>query len=215
MSSRNRWKSIVAATALLTVVAFAGPARAAPIVSLIPSATTVYVGETFWLDVAIGLSDPSPTDDVADLYGFQFSLMFDPGILAAAFDPTTSEATGVTEGPFLAGADGTYFIPGWVDPIAGTVGLTGSALLGQGPGVTGSGVLSSIMFTAMMPGVTSLTLLDGMLMDSFLVEVPATWSGSAVTVLEREVTAVPEPASLLLVATGAALAFARRGRRRP
>ena len=58
--------------------------------------------------------------NASDLYGYEFDLSYDPTVLQFS-----SEA----EGGFLSVAGATFFIPGKVDPVAGTIAFNEDSLL--------------------------------------------------------------------------------------
>ena len=72
-----------------------------------PSTTSTSIGSTIDVNVQIA--------DGADLYAYQFDLTFNPAILSAS---TMSEAS------FLAGGGSTFFIPGAIDNVLGSITLT-------------------------------------------------------------------------------------------
>lgn len=163
-------------------------AEAAAIVSISPVSFDVEVGESFVVDIAI--------EGVEDLYAFQFDLSFSPSIL---------RADDLLEGAFLTAGGGTFFIPGIIDDVLGTISFTASSLLGPGPGVTGSGVLATLRFTSLAAGVSPIALSGAILLDSGLADIDFVSADGAVTV--REDGTVPEPtsSSLLLLAVGVAI----------
>ena len=102
---------------------------------------TIYVGDTFTLDLR--------ARNVSDLAGWQFDIAFDPAVL---------EAVAVNEGDFLKTEGGsTFFQKGTIDNRSGKITRLSSALL-SGGGVTGTGTLLSIQFSAKADGETQLTL---------------------------------------------------------
>ena len=103
--------------------------------------TAIYVGDTFTLDIRI--------ENVHNLAGWQFDI---------AFDPTVLEAIEVKEGDFLkTGGGTTFFQKGKIDNRSGKITGLNSALL-SGGGVTGTGTLLSIKFSAKTGGETLLKL---------------------------------------------------------
>ena len=129
--------------------------------------------------------------DLADLYGYQLSLVF---------DPTRVQFGGVTEGGFLATAGSTFFDGGTLDAAAGRVDLVFDTLVGPGAGANGSGDLATFRFTALQGGPAAFSLDDVLAIDSGLATIAV---GTAALVL-----AVPEPS---IGAVGSAGLFALWG----
>lgn len=163
--------------ALLLGAASAG-ASAAAVLSVSASPNPAIVGSTVDLSVLI--------DDISDLYGYQFSLSFDPSVL---------RATAVTEGDFLAGGGATS--PGYegIDNATGTVSYVYNTLLGPGAGVSGSGTLAHIRFDVIGIGSTPLTFGDALFLDSHTADI-------AVRIESTPLQAVPEPATYLMMGVG-------------
>jgi hypothetical protein len=91
----------------------------------------------------------------------------------------------------------TFFLAG-SDNGSGAVTNTADTLIGAVPGASGTGVLATLTFTAIAPGVSPLSLENVLLLDSDLAPVTAATSASSVTVQR----AVPEPGTLLLLGLG-------------
>ena len=104
-------------------------------------ATNVRVGDTFTVHVN--------AEKVTDLAGWQFDLTFNPDVL---------EVVEVNEGDFLK-TDGetTFFQQGTVYNAAGKIAGLSSALISKG-GVTGTGTLLSVVFSAKADGNSRLAL---------------------------------------------------------
>ena len=101
----------------------------------------IYVGDTFTLDLS--------ARNVIDFAGWQFDISFDPTIL---------EAIEVNEGDFLKTGDSTtFFQKGTIDNTAGKITGLSSASLSR-DGVSGTGVLLSVTFSAKTDGRTQLAL---------------------------------------------------------
>ena len=101
----------------------------------------IYVGDTFTLDLI--------AKNVYDLAGWQFDITFDAAML---------EAIEVNEGDFLKTDGGsTFFQKGSINNTTGTITKLSSARLSE-DGVTGTGTLLSVTFTAKTPGQTQLRL---------------------------------------------------------
>jgi hypothetical protein len=168
-------------------------------ISLSPPTSTVNPGQAFSLDVDV--------NNVTDLYAFQFTVDFDPAVL---------QAVSASEGSFLPGGGTTFFIPGTIDNVGGSITFLADSLIGLIPGVSGSGQLASVGFDVKPSaslGTTSISLLfdagngDGLL-DSSLANIAADAVGGSATVQ----TAVPEPATLTLFGTASLALIGRRRR---
>jgi hypothetical protein len=153
---------------------------------------TVGVGDTFTIPISIS--------DAVDLESFQFDLFFAPLIVQA-------NVAGATAGALLP-ADWFFTSPGFVDNTGGQI-LAVSAF---GSMFSGSGVLANIDFTALAPGVSPLTFSNVFLNLSD--------QGFGIGNGQITVTGaapIPEPATLVLFASGLALLgmrrLARRGQR--
>lgn len=175
-------RQLAPAGALVLLSLGAGGANAATI-AVIPDQQSYLVGSPVTVEVAVA--------NVSDLYGFQFDLDFNPAVLQA---DTSSE------GPFLATAGTTFFVPGANDNIAGTVLATADSLIGAIPGATGSGVLALFSFTAVSPGATDISLGNVQLLDSNLNALDVTPVDASITVAP-----VPVPGSLLLLTSAVGL----------
>ncbi len=105
------------------------------------SESTIHQGDIFTLDIS--------AEDVLDLAGWQFDIAFDPAVL---------EAIEVSEGDFLK-PEGktTFFQRGRIDNATGEITKLSSAKLSKG-GVSGTGTLLSVTFTAKTAGQTQLRL---------------------------------------------------------
>jgi hypothetical protein len=182
---------------LVILVGLFSRSAAATTVSIEPATSSVTQFDSFTVDIAIA--------DVTDLIGFQFDVTFDPLLLSV---------NDVTEGPFLPGGGVTFFVPGDFTTTPGVISFTGDALIGLDPGVTGSGVLAHILFTANAPGTATLTLSNVLLQDSTFAEIETALASGRVTVAESdEPTPVPEPGTIVLIGTGLAAAYRRRANR--
>jgi hypothetical protein len=106
-----------------------------------PSTTTVESGTTFTLDVTVA--------DVTDLAVWEFRLFYLNTIL---------NCTNITEGPFSKVGGSTFFKSTIRNAYNATHGWlsAGSTLLGQVPGVNGTGTLATITFQTMAAGDTPL-----------------------------------------------------------
>ncbi|MYK22318.1 hypothetical protein F4054_08660 [Candidatus Poribacteria bacterium] len=105
------------------------------------SETAIHAGDTFTLDLS--------AENVFDLAGWQFDIAFDPEVL---------EAIEINEGEFLKTDGGTtFFQKGTIDNATGKITKLSSARLNE-DGVTGTGTLLSVTFTAKAGGETQITL---------------------------------------------------------
>lgn len=181
MTPSNTWKRAICTAAVLG--AFCGTAAAAdPVVSIVAAPAPAVLGSPLVLDVQIA--------GALDLYGYQFSLSFDPSLL---------QATGVTEGSFLSSAGPTSFGVGGINNATGTVSFVFDSLLGATPGVSGDGLLASIGFNVMQVGVSGLTFSNALFLDSSLNTLTVQLQNTSL-----QIQAVPEPAAWLLFVLGIA-----------
>jgi hypothetical protein len=145
---------------LMTLVAalwvFAHTASAAPIVSIEPSHQDVLQGDMFIVNITV---DPQGVETM----GAQYYLYFNNTLL---------NATEQIKGSFLSqdGASTNTF----ANKFNNTIGVTeyGETRIGVTYGVTTPGILASVTFRAMEPGVCNLTLVDVVLSDPDAGEIP-------------------------------------------
>jgi len=172
-------------------------ARADSVASVQPPTTSTTIGNTVALNVDIS--------NLADLFSYQFDVDFNPSVLSAI---------GVAEGSFLPSGGSTFFIPGTIDNVGGTVAFNADTLLGPGPGVNGSGVLLTVDFTTIGSGVSSVDLANLIFLDSTGAPINVSTSGGTVDVGSAVTT--PEPATMLLFITSLiALVCLMRVKNRP
>jgi general secretion pathway protein D len=163
---------------IVSVTIFAAAASAATI-QIDPVSSATSLGAT--VDVKVSISD------VLDLYAYQFDLAFDPAVLSASM---------VSEGSFLAVGGGTFFVPGAIDNVAGTITFTVNTLLAPVPGVNGTGSLASIQFVGKVVGVSAVRLSNVLLINSTGADIAAVIENGSVAVV------VPEPSSAVFLLTG-------------
>lgn len=176
--------SVLRTTSAWLLLAMVAPAAT---LSFQPGSPTVGVGQMFTIDVVIS--------GVTDLYAFQFDVVFTAGLLGAI---------SISEGPFLMGGGATFFVPGTVDNLNGTLTATADTLLGPSAGVSGGGVLAQISFQALASGAADVTFGSVIVLDSNLADIPVVLTPAVVTI--QDSGAIPEPSSWQLLAL-AMLAF--------
>jgi hypothetical protein len=182
VQSLKRWLWLVP----LLVLLCSDRALADAILSVQAIPANPAAGSSFAVDVKIS--------GATDVYGFQFDLLFNPGILAG---------TGVAEGTFLSAGGPTFFSAGTIDNVGGSVSSTFDSLVSFVPGVNGNGTLAVLNFNALAAGTSALSLANVLLVDSFGLPITGfSTSPGSVTIGGR--TAVPEPSSLLLLGAGLA-----------
>ena len=105
------------------------------------SQAIIDAGDTFTLEIR--------AEDIYNLAGWQFDI---------AYDPTVLETVEVNEGDFLkTGGGTTFFQEGRIDNATGEITKLSSARLSE-DGVSGTGTLLSVTFTAKAAGQTQLKL---------------------------------------------------------
>ena len=169
---------------LLAILICNSPVLAVPIVSVQPSTTTPTVGSSF--NVLINISA------VTDLFGYQFDIQFNPSILSAK---------SVTEGLFLSAGGATFFIPGTIDNTAGTITFTSDVLISAVSGVTGSGTLANVGFSAIAKGPSAISLSNVELLDSKFNDIAFSTTGTNITV-DGTSPRIPESNTGLLLGLG-------------
>jgi len=140
-------------------------------IKLIPSKQQVKVGEVFSVGVEI-----NPTPANAKIAGWQMNLNFDPSVIAVHT---------VTEGDFLKpGSGATFFNPGVVDNIAGTVKPIYCASVGSGSGTTVASLAVIFTCEAKVAGKTSSFSLTNIILGNQVgTAIPFDLSVGQVTVL--------------------------------
>ena len=161
-----------AGTISLTVVAIAlalcvfTQSASAAHISVVPAFQTVSTGENFSVDIYV---DP----EGSEVFGAQYELHFNNSLL---------NATKQEKGPFLSQDGASTNI--YVNKTNNTLGVTeyGEARIGVDYGVTSPGVLATITFRAMEPGICSLNLTNVKLSDPYANPIPANISNGSVEV---------------------------------
>ena len=170
-------------------------ANSTPLLSIVLSSANATVGDSLTATVHI--------DQVADLYAYQFDLVFSPGLLAGG---------AMTERTFLSFAGGTTFLAGTVDNMLGTVVNVANTLSGAIAGADGSGDWVEFSFDAVGAGLASLSLANVFALDSTFGNITVGLQGASVQISAAGPTPTPEPGTLLLVLPLAAVLVARGNR---
>ena len=212
MGCANVWKShccVLVAAAMLMLVPAVGSATT---IALTPAVSTVTQGDTLTLSVDV--------TGASDLFLFQFGVLFDP-LIFSALEPLTGSFLDTSAAFFNSGCPFNLCSAplGTVTEISGFGPLT-NPLATIGTLATLS--FTAITSTALTPSFFSLTFGgtgDGLfqLIDdpSGPVFFPLDFTNSGATVTVNASTAppvVPEPATLLLVGSGLAVAIRKRRR---
>jgi hypothetical protein len=162
-------------------------------VSLAPSSVSLLVGEKATVDVLV-------EEGAQGLYGAQFKLTFDRGLLQVVDADNVTGGVQIAVGPLMASdlleTAGPDFVVAQnsVDQSQGVITFS-LALLGPSRPADRGGVLASVTFQALALGQGSLSLLDVVLSDGGGRAVPSSPLGGDVTVLS---TATPTPTALPL-----------------
>ncbi len=174
----------------------ASSAMASPMAWLDPSAKQVRVGDVFSLDVRI--------EGAVDLGDFEFTLYF---------DDTALDGIIALEGPFFAGHHESWLPHHIEEDVDAGYFLVHNWILTwpDDPGVTGDGVLATLIFRAVRAGVTDVYFGEFMVAYGHVGEHLSAEDPSSPFHRAR-ITVVPEPSRLLIVVTG--LFAAWTGRRR-
>ena len=138
---------------ILTISVYKVSADSVPAISVDPTVSTVSIGSIFAVNVNV--------TNVANLTAWQFVLYYLNSVV---------NCTGVSEGPFLSGAGGTFHIFNITNSYNATYGriLAADALEGLTSSANGNGVLATVTFQAIGGGSTALSLSNTKLLDNEL-----------------------------------------------
>lgn len=164
------------------------PTPGGTLVRVDPSSQTVPVGAGFSVDIRV--------ENVANLGSYEWMLAFDPAII---------EFVSVFNGSFLGRTGRTVFCPGAILDV-GSVRFGCSTTGATPPGPSGSGVLSTVTFSALASGTSPLDLVWVELSDPLAEDIPAAAQGGSVTVVPA-----PTPTPTATTGGGAPLSPAETG----
>ena len=189
---------------LAMFICIATHAAAGPILSVDPVVATVNPGDVFNLEVLIGATDISAGDDVSNLFAYQFSLKYDPQVLSA---------NSISEGTFLSGIGTTFFVPGTIDNTLGQISFTANTLIGALAGVSGSGSLLTVKFTALALGASTVVPFfdidsGDVLLDSSLSPIDGVATVAGIVNVGSVQPVPDEPSTFVLLTLGMALCAA-------
>lgn len=173
-------KNILAASVAAGLLFMSGLVSALPLISFQLPPNELNPGDAISVQL-VGV-------ELVDLYGYQFSIHFNPNVLAVQ---------SVTEGLFLSQAGTTFFVPGEVNNTSGEVAFIGNTLIGPIQGASGNGVLASISFQTLAIGGSELSLGDMLFLDANLNSMLISGSGGSVRV--GGTSHLPEPNELSLL----------------
>ena len=149
MKGRRFSSTLAILVMLLLTLTAAAAADSGTRVSLEPSTTAAYVGDTVNVNIRIS--------DVSDLYGAEVHIRFDPARLQALDDDETQPGVQILPGSlFPIKSDPSYVAQNQVDNLAGTVDFA-MTLLAPELSVSGSGTLATVRFAAKMQGTAQLS----------------------------------------------------------
>ncbi|MCA1957605.1 MAG: cohesin domain-containing protein [Nitrospira sp.] len=181
-ATTRKFRTWLLSSGLIGLVVLCAPHQGQALLVTVDSAAA-NVGDSVVLNVDVV--------DAVDLTSWQFNLSYDPTILHADL---------VTEGPFLSSAGATLFSPGIIDNTTGLISLVTDSFVDLIP-PSGSGVLATIQFTALNPGLSLVTMSNVFL----------NFTDSGVSVTNGSIAVVPLPGTAGLMGVGLLL-FWRIGR---
>ncbi|MFZ5764501.1 MAG: cohesin domain-containing protein [Thermodesulfobacteriota bacterium] len=196
-------KSLSRVAAFAVFSLFTVPAMAASL-SLSPASSSIFAGDLFTLDVI--LADMADADTIST---FDLDISFDSTLLSFTSYGLGNALGDVAAGEAYDGSLGNY--------DDGVINLMATSLIDAGDlffadqfsTASNALTLATLSFTALRPGDASLAFTYADLGDEYGVFFTATPVSAAI-----HVDPVPEPATMLLLATGLAGLFAGQARNR-
>lgn len=181
---------------LAITLGFAISAQAVPTLSFGISNPTPQVGDSITVDVI--------ASDVTDLFAFNLDIGFNPAVLGIAT---------VNAGNFLASGGGLTLsgigLFGFDTSMPGQIQDINDSLLGPVAGVSGSGILATIGFDILAPGISQIAFLDvNALAGTEMIDS----TGVPITIMNANIgtITVPEPSTPLLFLSGMLAAVFRQ-----
>lgn len=153
------------ATPSSTPTAGPSPTPGGTLTRVDPESQTASVGGSFGVSIRI--------DNVANLGSYEWLLTFDPAVVGFV---------SVFNGPFLGSTGRTVFCPGAILDT-GSVRFGCSTTGATPPGPAGSGVLSTVTFSALAEGTSALDLVWVQLSDPLAEDIPTAIGDGGVTVV--------------------------------
>jgi hypothetical protein len=169
---------VVVFLAVLSVVAVARSVASATL-TVEPLASTVVVGESTTVDLVVR--------DVADLYGVQLQITFDPGKVRVL--DADLGAPGVQIDPGTCPAP-DFVVTNEVSNATGTISYTVTAL-NPSPACNGDGLMARVEFEALTVGSSAIHFSDSILANPDGLEIPADTQDGTLTVTAKEKVFLP------------------------
>jgi len=163
--------SIFTIIMICTIIMTIQAASAAPVLSIEPAYIEVLPGNNFSVNITV---DPDGTE----IMGAQYHLYFDNTLL---------NALELNEGSFLTQDGAANFLSKKINNTIGKIGY-GETRIQTSSGVTTQGVLSSITFQALKPGIFDLNLSNVILSNVTAIAIPDVWINNGTVKINNTVT---------------------------
>lgn len=154
-----------------------------PVVRVVPASQYLTVGGVTTVDIRI--------EDVANLYGADVRLSFDPAKLQVQDADPTASGIQIQAGTFPHPSQG-YIVQNTADNAAGTMTYA-IALLAPAAPVSGNGVLAKITFQAVGEGTSSIAFTSATLSDAQANSIAATTEDGQIIVTPSPTPTPPPP----------------------